>query len=208
MPLQTLDWSKVKVPEPDGFVPEKVGIFSGSPVTRWLTEGGPDRKMQILEDFWYDDPDDRRWLAPMYSIVDGASIPSALWSFVGSPYTGDYRRASIVHDVACDTEGVCRAEADRMYYFACLAGGCSKRDAQLQYVGVRIGAWIPNVRLWNEEVNWPPTETTSSQLSLSAVSMQTTFLEIASDIDARHYSLAFEELEEIVNGHLGAKAKQ
>lgn len=27
-----------------------------------------------------------------------------------------------------------------MFYFACLAGGCSKADARLYYLGVRIGA--------------------------------------------------------------------
>jgi hypothetical protein len=60
---------------------------------------------------------------------------------VGSPYTDDYRRASIVHDVACDDQTVQRKDADVMFYHACLAGGCSFLQAKLLYAGVRIGAW-------------------------------------------------------------------
>jgi hypothetical protein len=117
------------------------GTFSANPKTEWLTEVGADRNMRLLEDFWYDDPNGRRWAAPKGSVVNGASIPEALWSSVGSPYTGDYRRASIVHDVACDTPGVSREDADDMFYWACLTGGCSAAQAKVFYLGVRIGSW-------------------------------------------------------------------
>jgi hypothetical protein len=87
------------------------GTFSGNPQTEWLSETGDDRRMKLLQDFWYDDPQGRRWLAAAGSVVDGASIPAPLWSTVGSPYTGDYRRASIVHDVACNDPAVPRRDA-------------------------------------------------------------------------------------------------
>lgn len=103
--------------------------------------------MRLLEGFWYDDPAGRRWSAPKGSITNGASIPEALWSSVGSPYTGDYRRAAIVHDVACSTPGVEREAADDMFYSACLAGGCSKIQAKALYLGVRIGAWAAGIGL-------------------------------------------------------------
>ncbi|MBW8812592.1 MAG: DUF1353 domain-containing protein [Caulobacterales bacterium] len=116
--------------------------FSGEPATRWLTLPAPDRNMQLLEDFWFEDRAGRRWDAPKDSVVDGTSIPQALWAVVGSPYTGFYRRASIVHDIACDnakTEDDRRA-ADRMFYEACREGGCSVEEALVLYTGVRIGA--------------------------------------------------------------------
>src|SRR5262249_47392881 len=82
------------------------GQFSGEPETLWLTqEGTDDRQMRILQDFSFKDPSSKKWPAPVGSVIDGASIPRALWTLVGSPYTGDYRRASIVHDVACDEAG-------------------------------------------------------------------------------------------------------
>jgi hypothetical protein len=97
--------------------------------------------MKLLEDFWYTDPNGRKWPAPKESVVNGASIPRPLWSTVGSPYTDDYRNASVVHDVAVDNPAVNRKEADKMFYYACLAGGCSLKQASLLYVGVRIGSW-------------------------------------------------------------------
>jgi hypothetical protein len=82
------------------------GQFSSDPQAVWLTEDGTeDRNMQVLQTFSFTDPAGKAWQAPKDSVVDGASIPRALWTIVGSPYTGDYRRASIVHDVACADAG-------------------------------------------------------------------------------------------------------
>jgi hypothetical protein len=125
--------------------------FSGEPSLQWLTEPVDDRRMLLLDDFWFDDGQ-RRWEAEgKTTTVDGASIPRALWTLVGSPYTGDYRRASIVHDVACVEAGgsaTKRRQADRMFYKACRAGGCSPSRAALLYLGVRIGAYAGLVPAW------------------------------------------------------------
>ena len=56
------------------------GSFSGNPLVRWLTESGDDRRMRIEEDFWYLDPDGKRWDAPRGSEIDGASIPKIFWA--------------------------------------------------------------------------------------------------------------------------------
>ena len=132
-----------------------LGSFSGNPITRWLVDSnGKDRDMELLEDFSYTDPDGNVWPAPKGSVINGASIPEALWSTVGSPYTDDYRRASVVHDVACGTPGIERKAADRMFRSACLAGGCGRMQANILYAGVRIGAWsnanLPAEALENE----------------------------------------------------------
>src|SRR4249920_824867 len=120
------------------------GAFSGEPEAVWLTQDGTeDRNMRLLKEFSFTDPDARKWAAPVGTVVDGASIPRALWTIVGSPYTGDYRRASVVHDVACDNAGgdkKKRRAADRMFFHACRAGGCSIRESTILYLGVRIGA--------------------------------------------------------------------
>lgn len=118
------------------------GTFSGNPKTEWLVDAAvPDRDMALLFDFSFTDPDGKVWPAPKASVVNGASIPQPLWSTVGSPYTDDYRRASVVHDVACSTTGVPRKAADAMFYHACRAGGCGPVQARILYAGVRIGAW-------------------------------------------------------------------
>lgn len=158
----------------------KRGTFSGLPKTEWLiSELGEDRDMRLLEDFWFADPGGRLWLAPAGSVINGASIPRALWSVVGSPYTDDYRRASIVHDVACDTPGVDRKEADVMFFHACRAGGCDPLQAKILYAGVRLGAWsamnlpedsISKSRvLFRKKMAMPDLEETFLQGKLSAI---------------------------------------
>ena len=106
--------------------------------------------MKLLRDFYYVDQQGRKWLAPKDSIVDGASIPMSLWSSVGSPYTDDYRRASIVHDVACRTPNVSRKAADEMFYYACISGGCTPQRAAVLYAGVRIGSLFPRAEQSSE----------------------------------------------------------
>ena len=81
--------------------------FSGEPETKWLTQAPQteDRCMILLERFWFRDPENKEWDAPKGMTTDGASIPRALWTLIGSPYTGNYRRAALVHDSACDLAG-------------------------------------------------------------------------------------------------------
>lgn len=112
--------------------------------------------MRLLNDFWYIDPAGKTWMAQEGSVVNGASIPEALWSSVGSPYTGNYRRASIVHDVACADVNVDREKADEMFYLACLCGGCSVLQAKILYAGVRLGAWAASAL--PTELAFPETE--------------------------------------------------
>lgn len=76
------------------------GTFSGNPKTEWLTSAvSPDRDMKLLENFSYDDPSGRKWLAPVNSVINGASIPIALWSTVGSPYTGGSKFSRVLSRV-------------------------------------------------------------------------------------------------------------
>jgi hypothetical protein len=120
--------------------------FSDDPVTRWLdTEY---RIMELLEDFYYIDPDGKQWDAPKGSLINGATIPEPLWSTIGSPYVGCYRRASIVHDVGVgelNNPPVThdqRKEADMMFYHACLYDGCSNEKAMILLAGVQIGTAV------------------------------------------------------------------
>ena len=121
--------------------------FSGDPLTRW--NGA--RNMVLEEDFYYIDPKGKQWNAPKGSAINGATIPRALWTTIGSPFAGHYRRASIVHDVAVDEEieiklrDAQRKEADRMFYHACRHEGCSKRLAVLLYIGVSLGTWASSL---------------------------------------------------------------
>ena len=117
--------------------------FSGEPLTRWKGS----RNMILEEDFYYIDPEGRKWDAPKGSHLNGATIPMALWNIIGSPYAGKYRRASVVHDVGVgelsnpNVSAKQRKEADRMFYHACRYDGCSKHFASMMYTGVRFGTF-------------------------------------------------------------------
>jgi hypothetical protein len=181
------------------------GFFSGNPKTEWLvSSSGEDREMRMLEDFSFTDKNGRVWLARTGTIVNGASIPQSLWSTIGSPYTDDYRRASIVHDVACETPGVARIDADHMFHDACRAGGCSARKARILYAGVRIGAWVSfsfpaSPTEWSHlSGEWPLRESPSVESAF----LQAKFLEIARDLEQVPDGASCKELDNVIGIHL------
>lgn len=113
------------------------GHFTGEVAAKWLQHSGDDRKMRLLEDFTYIDPEGNEWRAAKGNIINGASIPSSLWSAVGPPFVGDYRRASVVHDVACDERTSAHEDVHLMFYNAMRADGVSWTKANVMYQAVK-----------------------------------------------------------------------
>ena len=106
------------------------GFYSGSPVTRWNSDG---RSMTILRELRYTDPNGTVWIAPADAVVDGASIPRALWPFMGGPFEGKYRNASVLHDVAYGEQNRPPRECDRMFYHAMRCSGVGPVEAKTMY---------------------------------------------------------------------------
>lgn len=179
------------------------GKFSGNPRTEWLSEPGADRDMRVIEPFWYLDPDGRRWDVPAGTIINGASIPRTLWSSVGSPYTGPYRRAALVHDAAVGREGVLRNEADTMFHFACLCGGCSVLQAKLLYAGVRLGTWASSQPVFTTEaVTMAPAGTRlPGQLTERELELRARYTIIANELMVT--SDRFPDIQHVVDRNLG-----
>ena len=179
------------------------GSFSGNPKTEWLSDKGGDRDMRMLEAFWYLDPNGRRWDAPVGTVVNGASIPRTLWSTVGSPYTGDYRRAAVVHDAAVGQQGVLRADADTMFYYACLAGGCSLVQAKMLYAGVRIGAWAATNQVLSLDAaaQLPDGYRLPGQQTARELEVRARYTVIANQL--MNTSDNFADIERVVNANLG-----
>jgi hypothetical protein len=117
------------------------GHYEGRAESRWLDDG---RRMELTAGLVYVDPDAVRWEAPSGWIVDGASIPRILWTTVGGPFEGVYRKASIVHDVACDTKARPWRSVHRMFRDACLDAGCSEHQANTLFAAV-----------WHFGPRWP-----------------------------------------------------
>ncbi len=98
--------------------------------------GNSDRDAKLLKQFGFIDPGGRNWSVPAGAIVNGASIPWQLWSIVGSPWTGKYRRASVVHDYYCETKDRGWRNVHRVFYDAMIADGVGVRQAKLMYGAV------------------------------------------------------------------------
>ncbi|MGC3872190.1 DUF1353 domain-containing protein [Halomonas sp. GXIMD04776] len=116
------------------------GEFVGEVVTTWLVEPeSRDRLMRLEADFVYRDPQGREWLAPKGRTVNGASIPSFLWGPVfGSPYMGNFRRASVVHDIAEEDRECSSRDVHRMFFYAMRCDDTEPWLASVIYAAVRV----------------------------------------------------------------------
>lgn len=101
--------------------------------SEWLADG---RSMRLLSDYTYIDPGGKNWLAPAGAVVNGASIPSFLWSLIGGPFEGKYRDASVPHDVECLTEREEWRAVHQMFHDAMRCAEVSAPVAKIMYGAV------------------------------------------------------------------------
>lgn len=124
-------WDKI-FPAPLG-IKDEWGHFPTKPIVELLGDG---RDLRLLEDFCYIDPNKKVWIAPKNSTINGASIPQIFWSLTGGPLEGQYRNASIIHDVGCDRMTENWEDVHLMFYEACRCGGVPDNKAKLLYAAV------------------------------------------------------------------------
>jgi hypothetical protein len=86
-------------------------------------------------------------VVPPGFIWDGASIPRWAWSLIGSPFTGEYQQASLVHDALYDlksywTDGQwakpTRKFADNLFRTMMIDDGVEEDKAILMWKVVRL----------------------------------------------------------------------
>ena len=114
------------------------GYYTGAPETRWNPDG---RTMTLLRELRYIDPQGTVWIAPAGSVVDGASIPRSLWPFMGGPFVGRYRNASVLHDVSYDEKNRPPQDCDRMFYNAMRCSGVGPVEAKTMYYALLRFGW-------------------------------------------------------------------
>lgn len=110
--------------------------FVGKVVTEWV---GNDRDQKLIEEFLFIDNDNNIWRSCKYSVINGASIPKIFWVFIGSPFVGKYRRASVIHDTACEQQIYPHNKVHKMFYDAMICDGVTSFKAMLMYKTV---AWF------------------------------------------------------------------
>jgi hypothetical protein len=97
--------------------------------------------MTLLQELRYTDPNGTLWIASAGSVVDGASIPRSLWSFMGGPFEGKYRNASVLHDVSYEQRNRPPQECDRMFYNAMRCSGVGAVEAKTMYYALLRFGW-------------------------------------------------------------------
>ncbi|MCF6198135.1 MAG: DUF1353 domain-containing protein [Hyphomicrobiaceae bacterium] len=130
--------------------PGKFGTFIGKVVVSWVDNGVD---MQLIEKFSYVSPKSQEWESanwdvPPGTVTNGASIPAWLWTPLGSPFVGKYRRAAVVHDYFTETKSRPSKRVHYMFYTASLAGGSTERTAKYMY-----GALLAFGDKWNGSGN-------------------------------------------------------
>jgi len=112
---------------------QSAGKYIGTVQTEWLEDG---RRMRLLASFSYIDPKGLQWDAPSGWVVDGASIPQVAWTFIGGPFEGKYRNASVIHDVGCDQKARPWESVHEVFYWAMLTSEVETWRAMIMYAAV------------------------------------------------------------------------
>lgn len=168
----------------------ELGRYTGELILKPLKDG---RRMETVLDFGFLEADGLHWPVPRSTIVDGASIPQALWSLIGGPFEGKYRDASVVHDYYCSVRSADWQSVHLMFYRAMLVSGVAALRAKVMYAAVYFGGprWsdidVKNVRLGPPAV---PTQTVRDNI-LFSVDHDPTLLAVSKAID-RDGMTAFE----------------
>lgn len=109
------------------------GEYKGPLRVEMLPDG---RSIKLLEDFAFVDNRQQIWTTPVGTVVDGASIPQPLWSFMGGPLSGLYRDASVIHDYYCELQDRPFISVHEVFYDAMITSGVTPATAKIMYLAV------------------------------------------------------------------------
>lgn len=113
--------------------------FEGTFEFRW-TEDPQQRHriMELLSPVAFIDERGKRWAVPAGAKIDGASIPPVLWTFSGSPFVGNYRRASVIHDFFCEAKTDFTKDVHNMFRDAMKFDGIPESELFLKHSAVSV----------------------------------------------------------------------
>ena len=75
---------------------------------------------------------------PIGFVTDGASIPKFVWSVLGSPWSGKYARAAVIHDYLCVVKTYPQSKIDYIFYQGMRILKVSYLKRTLMYLAVRV----------------------------------------------------------------------
>jgi len=107
--------------------------FRGLVKTEWM----PKRRMLLLSAVMFTDKNCITWIAKQGSIIDGASIPKLFWRIIGSPFVGQFRRASVIHDVYCESKSRPHKDVHQVFYEMMLCDNVPLWKSKFMYWAVK-----------------------------------------------------------------------
>ena len=120
--------------------------WSGQVDAVWLSDG---RSMRLYEPLSYRDRRGILWTAGTGLVVDGASIPRVLWRAIGGPFSGRYRRASVIHDAYCQTRERRSQDVHAVFREMMWADGVGRLKSWLMWLAVRsFGPRFGGLKVW------------------------------------------------------------
>jgi|APLak6261677638_1056118.scaffolds.fasta_scaffold01392_2 hypothetical protein len=115
---------------------EYFGNFLDKLKGEFIPDAKPRPLFKLESEFRFKDPNGLLWLTPGGTSVDGASIPQALWSFIGGPFEGPYIGASVIHDYYCKTKERTAHDTHRNFYYGMRAAQVPEWRAKLMHWAV------------------------------------------------------------------------
>jgi len=117
------------------------GRFHGKVVTEWLDSSGEDRRMRLHQDtdLSFETPTGELIPALPSLEFDGASLPVWAWPLIGSPFTGKYRKAAVIHDTLCFVKDRTPRECHYLMRTMCRSLGVGRFRSFLIYSALLIG---------------------------------------------------------------------
>lgn len=79
---------------------------------------------------------------PIGFVTDGATIPKLVWSLVGSPWSGDYPKAAVIHDYGYHLQERSRKDVDDDFIEGMRILGVPLWKRRIMYRMVRTFSWI------------------------------------------------------------------
>ena len=121
------------------------GFSDYTPTVTFLEDG---RHARLEHALYYRDKKGDLHVAWKGMIFDGASIPRLFWRLIGSPFTGKYRVAAIIHDAECkqvwhlaaDLFRLAREQIDATFLEMMAHLGVSKYKRWAMYRAVRAAS--------------------------------------------------------------------
>jgi len=98
---------------------------------------------ELIDDFIYQENDDKFIIVPKGFRTDGASIPRQFWSIVGNPFE-EYFESAVVHDYLYRKKIGTKSHADKVFLQAMKDQGVNPIKRRIMYWAVKYfgkGSW-------------------------------------------------------------------